>query len=122
MSPPPPPPRETKPSPEVQEEQMRKRGWRPPGLRNRKPKEKNPFLSGHERDDPFNDPTAVAEHDDDGESRDIDEFFQMERPDGEVPMNNVNGNHKVRACQFVDVRLVVDFVALGQGVVEVNTE
>lgn len=58
----------------------------------RKEKTQNPFLGGKKDDNPFTDPEAAAMVDDEEEheTRDVDDFFEMERPDA-VDVESVNG-------------------------------
>ncbi|KAF9046002.1 hypothetical protein BDZ89DRAFT_1033798 [Hymenopellis radicata] len=106
-----PPPRSPTPPPNVSAEQeaetLRKRGWMPPGLakrqvslrkrlsarKQRKEKTQNPFLGGKAGENPFTDPETAEVPDEDGEAQDVDDFFEMERPDV-AEMGNGNSKDK----------------------------
>ncbi|KIY73003.1 hypothetical protein CYLTODRAFT_417513 [Cylindrobasidium torrendii FP15055 ss-10] len=108
-----PPPKAPSPPPEERAEAeadvMRKRGWLPPGMMKRqtslrhrlsskrnKDKGENPFLTGKKDTagaDPFEDPEPGDE--DAEEIRDVDDFFEMERPDGSD--ENVGSKEKGKA-------------------------
>lgn len=76
-------------------EQMRKRGWLPPGVKRqlsfrrmstKREKIQNPFLGGkrakkqEEEENPFVD-SSIAGVDEEGEEGEVDDFFELERPD-----------------------------------------
>lgn len=117
---PPPAPRSPSPQPEVRPEDeaeaMRKRGWLPPGVKRqvslrqrlstrkqRKEKNQNPFLGGKKDDNPFNDPEGPAmvdvDDEEEHETRDVDDFFEMERPDG-ADSESVNGKVCLRSIKW----------------------
>ncbi|KAK0445966.1 uncharacterized protein EV420DRAFT_909099 [Desarmillaria tabescens] len=82
------------PAQDQEVEQMRKRGWLPPGVRRQlsfrqrlsSKKTSNPFLGGkrakkqQEDDNPFVDPSPAGA-DEEGEEGEVDDFFELERPD-----------------------------------------
>ncbi|KAK0482250.1 hypothetical protein IW261DRAFT_1677948 [Armillaria novae-zelandiae] len=83
------------PAQDQEVEQMRKRGWLPPGVKRqlsfrrlstRKEKLQNPFLGGkrakkqEEEENPFVDSNAAGAEEE-GEEGEVDDFFELERPD-----------------------------------------
>ncbi|KAK0496371.1 hypothetical protein EDD18DRAFT_1462845 [Armillaria luteobubalina] len=83
------------PAQDQEVEQMRKRGWLPPGVKRqlsfrrmstKREKIQNPFLGGkrakkqEEEENPFVD-SSIAGVDEEGEEGEVDDFFELERPD-----------------------------------------
>ncbi|KAK0204114.1 hypothetical protein DFS33DRAFT_861439 [Desarmillaria ectypa] len=84
------------PAQDQEVEQMRKRGWLPPGVKRqlsfrqrlstRREKNSNPFLGGkhakkeQEDENPFVD-SSLAGADEEWEEGEVDDFFELERPD-----------------------------------------